>query len=499
MFARMGTAVNRERSLQRLRSEQFDLLIIGGGATGLGAAVDAAARGYKTALIEAADFAKATSSRSTKLIHGGVRYLRQGNIALVREALHERTLLHRNAPELVHEMPFIVPAYGFLDLAYYSAGLKAYDALAAGSPFARSRLLSPRTAKAHIPSLNVDRMRAAIMYSDAQFDDARLAIALARTAFDRGAALANYVRADAFVVDDGRVRGAIAVDGESGERFAISARGVINATGIFADDIRRIDDPQSRPLLAFSRGSHIVLPSSALGEAATALLVPRTSDGRVLFAIPWHDHTLAGTTDIPVDGAELEPRATDAEIAYIIATINQYLSRPISESDVLSAWAGLRPLRHPELVEGRRAVQTARLSREHAIEVSSSGLVTIVGGKWTTYRKMAQDVVDVAAREAGLTAAACPTADLRLHCYEPPLLMSMEARVTLAADEEMARTVEDVLARRTRALFLDAKAARDQAPSVATALARRLGRDATWEREQVRAFDTLASGYRGVA
>jgi glycerol-3-phosphate dehydrogenase len=485
--------VNRERALERLRTEHFDLLVIGGGATGLGAAVDAAARGYRTALIEAADFASATSSRSTKLIHGGVRYLRQGNIALVREALYERTLLHRNAPELVHELPFIVPAYGFFDLAYYSAGLKAYDALAEESPFARSRLLSPRTAKTLIPTLNVARMRAAVMYADAQFDDARLALALARTAGDFGAAIANYVRADALIVRDGRVCGATALDVESGERFTISARGAINATGIFADELRRMDDPGARPLLAFSRGSHIVLPSSVLGEASTALLVPRTSDGRVLFAIPWLDSTLVGTTDIPVEHAEPEPRAADDEVSYLLSTINRYFARPISESDVLSAWAGLRPL------VNRRAVRTARLSREHAVDVSPTGLVTITGGKWTTYRKMAQDAVNAAAREAHLAQTPSPTASLRLHCYEAPLLMSTEARVALAADDEMARTVEDVLARRTRALFLDAKGARDQVPSVAKALAARLGKDAQWEREQVRAFDALASRYRGRA
>lgn len=493
VFARVGAPVNRESSLQRLQTEQFDVLVIGGGATGLGAALDAAARGYRTALIEAADFAKGTSSRSTKLVHGGVRYLRQGNIALVREALLERTRLFNNAPELVHELPFIVPTNGFLDLAYYSAGLKAYDALAAESTFARSRILSPRSARTHIPTLNMGRMRAAVMYADAQFDDARLALALARTATERGAAIANYVRAAAFVAQDGRLCGAVAADEETGERFTIRTRAVINATGIFADAVRRIDDAQAKPMLTLSRGSHIVLPSNVLGEASTALLVPRTNDGRVLFAIPWHDHTLVGTTDIPAQQAELEPFATDAEVSYIISTLNRYLNRKVFESDVLSAWAGLRPL------IDRRAAQTSRLSREHALEVSRTGLVTITGGKWTTYRKMAQDAVDAAAAHARLPPVACPTADLRLACYETPMLMSLEARIDFAVAQEMARTVEDVLARRTRALFLDAKAARDQSPSVASVLARRLGRDAMWEREQVRSFDTLASRYRGLA
>lgn len=493
MFARVGAAVNRERALDRLRTEQFDLLVVGGGATGLGTAVDAAARGYRTALIEAADFAKATSSRSTKLIHGGVRYLRQGNIALVREALLERTRLYRNAPELVHELRFIVPAYGFFDLAYYSAGLRAYDVLAGDSPFSRSRMLSPRTAKTHIPSLRTERMRAALMYTDAQFDDARLALALARTANGRGAALANYVRAEGFVSQNGRLCGAAAMDTETGDRFTISARAIVNAAGIFADRVRRMDDPQAPPLLTFSRGSHVVLPSAALGEASTALLVPRTSDGRVLFAIPWHDHTLVGTTEIAARAPELEPRATDEEIGYILSTLNAYLQRPLSESDVLSAWAGLRPL------VNRRTVRTARLSREHVIDVSTAGLVTVTGGKWTTYRKMAQDAVDAAASQAHLQPAACTTADLRLECHETALLMSLQERVEFAVREEMARTVEDVLARRTRALFLDAKAARDQAPSVAAMLARQLGRDRAWEMEQVRAFGALASRFRGVA
>lgn len=492
MCARLGAAVNRARSLERLRRESFDVAIIGGGATGLGAALDSAARGYRTALIEASDFAKGTSSRSTKLIHGGVRYLRQGNIALVREALHERTLLLRNAPDIVQELAFIIPAYGTLDLMLYAAGLKAYDVLAGASPFSPSRLLSPRTARTHIPTLNVTRMRAAVMYTDAQFDDARLALALARTASDHGAALANYVRAEALVIDANRVTGIVASDTESGERFTISARVVINACGIFADGVRRMADPGAQPLLTLSRGSHIVLSSSVLGEASTALLVPRTTDGRVLFAIPWNDHTLVGTTEIAAEHAEPEPRASDAEIAFILSTLNRYLQRPVSENDVLSAWAGLRPL------VKRRASATARLSREHVIEVSPQGLVTVTGGKWTTFRKMAQDAVDAAASHARLTPAQCSTQTIALRPYEVPLLVSLEGRVTLAADEEMARTVEDVLARRTRALFVDAKAARDQAPAVASALARRLGRDTAWEKEQLRAFDVLASRYRGL-
>lgn len=490
---RLGPPVNRNRAIQRLRAETFDVLVVGGGATGLGTVLDAAARGYRSALIEAHDFAKATSSRSSKLIHGGVRYLRQGNIALVREALVERTRLYRNAPHLVEELPFIVPAYGVLELAYYSAGLKAYDALAGDSPFARSRILSARTAKTHIPALETRGMRAALLYSDAQFDDARLALALAQTAVDVGAAVANYVRADALVIEGGRVCGAVAADAETSERFTISARAVVNAGGIYCDEIRRMDDPRAAALLTFSRGSHVVLPASALGEGATALLIPRTQDGRVLFVIPWLDRVIAGTTDVPVPAAELEPRASPAEIRFILSTLNRYLRRTVSEHDVLSAWAGLRPL------VNRRRVATAELSREHVIEVSRSGLVTIAGGKWTTYRKMAEDAVNAAARRARLPPVPSRTAELRLHHGELPLLMSLEQRVAFAASEEMARTVEDVLARRTRALFLDAKAARDEAPAVAAALARQLGRDKAWEMEQVRSFGALAARYGGLA
>lgn len=493
MLARLGTAVNRDRALQRLRDEQFDVLIIGGGATGLGAALDSAARGYNTALIEAADFAKGTSSRSTKLIHGGVRYLAQGNIALVREALLERDRLYRNAPDLVHELPFIVPAYGFFDLAYYSAGLKAYDVLAGESTFTRSRLISPRTVTTHIPSLDAGRMRAAVMYTDAQFDDARLALALARTASDRGAAMANYVRADAFVREGNRLTGVLGVDTESGDRFTIASRAIINATGVFADAVRRIDDPHALPSLRYSRGSHVVLPSRVLGEASTALLVPRTNDGRVLFAIPWLDHTLVGTTEIAVDAPEIEPFASEEEVHYLLSTLNRYLRHHVSEDDVLSAWAGIRPL------VNRSTVRTAALSREHLVDVSTSGLVTVTGGKWTTYRKMAQDAVDAAAAQAHLAAAPCQTAELPLLSYETPLLMSLQQRVEFAASEEMARTVDDVLARRTRALFLDAKAARDQAPAVAGTLARNLGRDREWELQQIRAFGSLAGRYGGMA
>jgi glycerol-3-phosphate dehydrogenase len=474
--------VKRTDALARF-GESFDVLIVGGGATGLGAAVDAASRGYATALIEAEDFAKATSSRSTKLVHGGVRYLQNGEVHLVREALHERTNLIENAPHVVHDLPFLLPTYRWLDVPYYFAGLKVYDVLAGGSNLPGTRLLSPREALALVPGLSGRGLRSAIMYHDGQFDDSRLAVSLARTAVDRHAAVANYVRAERFLYERDRICGVVAQDHESGARFEIRARVVVNATGIFVDTLRALDDADAPKLLTHSRGSHIVVPRAALGTSTHAVLIPKTSDGRVVFATPWHESIVIGTTDI--------------------------------------TFAGLRPL------VTRRASTTAGLSREHLIDVAPSGLVTITGGKWTTYRKMAEDVIDVAAREAGLTASPSKTARLALHgatrdlppqtdplrVYgsdgfalraladaRPDLAQPLDARlpyiaaqVVFAAQHEMARTVEDVLARRTRALFLDIEAARASAPQVAKLLAAELDRDDAWQTDQLRAFGTFAA------
>jgi glycerol-3-phosphate dehydrogenase len=483
--SRSNGGMNRESGLLALRERTFDVAIVGGGATGLGCALDAASRGYATALIEARDFASATSSRSTKLVHGGVRYLQQGNIALVREALLERARLRKNAPNLVRPLAFVVPAYSWPDLPYYAAGLRLYDALAREHAFAHSRVLSARAACEAVPALQHERLCGGVLYYDAQFDDARLAIALAQSAVDAGAALANYVRAGALIYDDARhVCGVSAIDDETGERIAIRARAVINATGIFADRIRALDDPAAPRMLRFSRGSHIVVSSRALPLNDAALLVPRTPDGRVVFAIPWHGRVLAGTTDVATGAAEDEPQADRGEIAFLLAAINRYVRRPIAPEDILSVFAGLRPL------IDRGASRTARLSREHALEVSKSGLVTIAGGKWTTYRKMAEDAVDAAQGTAHLAPRGCRTANLKLR--DVPL----EPDAVYAAQHEMARTLEDVLARRSRALFVDAESALKQAAVVASELAHVLGREEAWRREQVRSFEELALRYR---
>jgi glycerol-3-phosphate dehydrogenase len=523
--------LNRSAALQRLADERFDVLVIGGGATGLGAAVDAAARGYRTALVEAEDFAAATSSRSTKLIHGGLRYLQQGDVGLVREALRERTALLRNAPHLVTDREFVVPAYGAFEIAYYGAGLAAYDLLAGRSGFPRSRIVSTAYARSRIPSLEQRRLRGAVVYYDGQFDDARLAITLARTAAARGAMLANYVRASCFIYDSsGRVAGVAAVERESGAELIVRARVTINATGIFTDAVRALDDPSAPKLLALSRGSHVVVPWYALGDPSAALLVPKTCDGRVLFAIPWYGHVVIGTTDVPVAAPDLDPSPSCDEIAYILTTVNRYLGKPIAPHDVVSTFAGLRPL------IARKPMATAQLSREHAIDVARSGLVSIAGGKWTTYRKMAEDVVDVAARAGGLTPAPSQTefmplhgavagveaeAAMRVHLHgdetlrpygsdapellrltasDPSLDEPLDARlpyngghVVYAVRVEMARTVEDVLARRTRALFLDVQAARAATARVAALIAAELGRDGSWISEQVASFGAVAA------
>jgi len=464
--------------LQRLANEPFDILIVGGGATGLGCAVDAASRGYRTALVEAGDFASATSSRSTKLVHGGVRYLAQGDVPLVREALRERARLLGNAPNLVHGIAFLTPAYRWREIPYYLTGLKLYDMLAGRSDaLPRSRFVPQREALDRISWLRAENLRGAIEFHDGQFDDARLAIALARTAADRGAAVANYTRCVTLSLSKGASSVEVR-DKETGAQFDVRARVVVNAAGIFADEIRRLDDPNAGPLLSLSRGTHVVLERGALASR-DALLVPKTDDRRVIFAIPWHDRTLIGTTDVAAGEALADPAPTAAEIEYLLATIGRYTDTPIDETRVAATFAGLRPL-----VERGAAANTAKLSREHLIDVSPNGLVTIAGGKWTTYRKMAEDTIDAAIEAAGLAAAPCETNDLRLHddtaaeigalvADHPELARPLHPDFSYTGADavngfvnEMARTVDDVLARRTRLAFLDAAAAQAARPAV---------------------------------
>ena len=501
--ARHAGEAARASQLARLEAEAFDLLVIGGGATGLGAAVDAASRGLRTAIVEAIDWAKCTSSRSTKLVHGGVRYLQQMDFGLVMEALHERGLLHRNAPHLVHPLPFVLPSYRWWEGPFYGAGLKLYDALAGRLNLQPSRFLSHDEVVARIPNVHRDGLRGGIEYFDGQFDDARMAISLLRTALDHGAAAANAVRVTGLVKEGGRVRGAEAVCGVTGRAFRIRAKAVVNCTGIFADEVRRMDDGGARPMIEPAQGVHLVLDRS-FQPSDTAIMVPHTDDGRVLFVIPWHGHVVVGTTDTPMPRAEVDPQPTEEEIGFILTNAGRYLQRVPRRSDVLAAFAGMRPLVHEG---GSDGTASKKVSREHVVHASASGLVSVMGGKWTTYRKMAEDGVDRASMEAGLPARPCVTAELRvfgalerssaawpaeewLQPYgteaaalrdlmrrEPDLARPLHpdlpytaAVVAWALEHEQARTVEDLLHRRTRMAFLREAAAKATAEALAGVL-----------------------------
>jgi len=517
--------MNRSEQFDRLRErrEPWDLLIIGGGATGVGCAVDAASRGYHVALIEQNDFGKGTSSRSTKLVHGGVRYLEQGNVSLVMEALKERGVMRENAPHLVSDLAFVVPNYEWWEAPFYGVGLRLYDLLAGKYGFGASRNLTKEETLERLPTLRQEGLRGGVVYYDGQFDDARLLIQMVLTAAEQGATLVNYCSAVRLIKNsDGMMAGAVVRDEESGDEFELRARAVINATGCFSDAVRRMADPQAQTMVAPSQGVHLVFDGSFIGQKS-AILVPHTRDGRVMFAIPWHGHTLVGTTDTPLKEVTLEPVPLAEEIDFILETAALYLEHAPSRADILSAWAGIRPL----VKSGGGS--TASLSRDHSIHIDASGLLTIAGGKWTTYRHMAEDCVNQAAVLAGLDERACVTTHLRIHGYHHhaanfgPLspygsdavaiadmvrshpergqcldeaLPYNEAEVIWAARWEMARSVEDVLSRRTRALLLNAAAAVRSAPRVAGLLARELGRDAAWQASQVAAFSSLARNYQ---
>jgi glycerol-3-phosphate dehydrogenase len=505
----------------------WDMIVVGGGATGVGVAIDAAARGYEVLLLEQSDFGKGTSSRSTKLAHGGVRYLEQGNIGLVMEALKERGLLLQNAPHLVHDLAFVVPNYDWWEAPFYGLGLKLYQLLAGKYGFGVSRILSREETLEHLPTLKTEGLRGGAVYYDGQFDDARLLIHMAATAFEQGATLLNYVEVTGLTKDaEGFVDGVHARDVETGHEFRATAKVVVNATGAFSDLLRLRAEPSAAPIIVPSQGIHLVFDSSFL-QGESAIMVPHTSDGRVLFAIPWHGHTLVGTTETPIERATLEPVAMEQEIEFILATAAQYLTKAPTRDDVLSVFAGIRPLVGAG-AGTTSAVRTAALSRDHVIHIDRSGLVTVCGGKWTTYRHMAEDCVDQAATLAQLPEKPCVTHHLNIHGFHSaakqfgplavygsdayeirklvdadaglgerlhPALPYVKAEVVWAARHEMARTVEDILARRTRALFLNARAALGMAPAVADLMASELRWDhSTWTR-QLAAFRDVASNY----
>lgn len=509
--------------MARAASEaQFDIIIIGGGATGLGCAVDAATRGHSVLLLERFDFAKGTSSRSTKLIHGGVRYLQQGNVSLVMESLKERGILRRNAPHLVRDLAFVVPNYDWWEAPFYGIGMKVYDMLAGKYGFGGSSILSKDEAIAALPTIETEGLRGGVRYHDGQFDDARLAINLATTAASAGATLVNYADVVGLHKEGEMLSGVRVRDQETGRTLDVSGRAFVNATGAWSDGLRQMDEPDAPQMIRPSRGVHVVLPRRFL-PGDSAIMVPHTKDGRVLFAIPWHDRVVVGTTDTPVEDVPVEPRPSEDEIHFILEHARQYLSIDPDADDVCSVFAGVRPL------VSAGGGSTASISRDHTLHVGPSGLITIAGGKWTTYRKMAEDTVDHAQVLGGLESHRCVTKQIPIHGSHPdpselgrlwmygadaesveffverapnrvhPHLDLTEGEVTWMVRTEMAQTVDDVLARRSRSLLLDARAARDSAQKVAELMAKELNRDAAWIDAQVQAFAKVAEVYVPVA
>jgi glycerol-3-phosphate dehydrogenase len=514
----------REQMIQRAEEapDRWDVIILGGGATGLGCAVDSASRGFRTLLLEQSDFAKGTSSRSTKLIHGGLRYLQQGNIALVIEALKERGLLCQNAPHLIHHLPFLVPNYHWWEGPFYGIGIKIYDLLAGKLGIEKSEKISLSATLKAIPTLEPQGLRGGVVYYDGQFDDSRLAISLAQTAADHDGVLINYMKVTSLIKKNGICCGVHATDQESKVRYQFHGHVVINATGVFSDQILQKDNPAAKPIIAPSQGVHIVLDKS-FQPGKTAILVPHTSDNRVLFMVPWHDRILLGTTDTPMKKSSLEPRPLKEEIEFLLTHAGKYLTKGPTKKDILSAFAGLRPL-----IKTGKGDNTAALSRDHTLFVSKSGLITIAGGKWTTYRKMAEDAINKAIAVGGLPERNSITSSLKLHGFQEgldpshhfstygsfgkeikalarqkkewaailhPHLPYTAAEVIWGVRNEMARTLEDLLSRRTRALLLDAKASIAMAPEIAKLMAKELNKTATWEKKQIAEYTQLANHY----
>lgn len=516
--------IYREFYLQKIidTSIEWDLIIIGGGATGLGIALDATTRGYKTLLVEQADFAKGTSSRSTKLVHGGVRYLAQGDVKLVREASIERGLLHRNAPHLVKDQNFIVPVYNLLDRMKYTIGLKLYDWIAGKLGLGPSVFISKKEVIEKIPGIRTTGLKGGVLYHDGQFDDSRLAINLAQTTWENGGFAINYMQVIQLLKNEkSKICGVAVMDLETKKTYEIKAKAIVNATGVFVDDILQMDKPGRNKTICFSQGVHLVLDKKFY-SSAEALMIPKTSDGRVLFAVPWHNKVIIGTTDTPVEKASLEPQALDKEIEFILQTACDYLTTKPQRSDVLSVFAGLRPLAAPQ----EKGQKTKEISRSHKIIISDSKLFTILGGKWTTYRKMGEDMVNRIEIELQWQHTKPRTQSLHIHGYvtnadwNDPLyfygsdassirnemkenenewlseeLKIHKTQIKWAIEHEMARTVEDFLSRRTRALLLNAKESKRIAPETASIMAAILNKEEQWIKDQIETFNKLAEQY----
>jgi len=515
----------RSKLIERIKdTSEWDVIVIGGGASGLGVALDALSRGFKTILLEQVDFAKGTSSKATKLVHGGVRYLAQGDISLVREALHERGLLQQNAPHLVKNQSFVIPNYSWFDGPFYTIGMKIYDFLAGKLSLGKSIHINKEETQRRISTVRTKGLYGGVVYQDGQFDDSRLAINVAQTCIQMGGVALNYMRVTNLTKNGaGKVNGVIAQDTDTGEVFTIQGKAIINATGIFVDDILKMDKPEAKQMVRPSQGVHLVFDKSFL-PGDDAIMIPKTDDGRVLFLVPWHNRVIAGTTDTPIDEHSLEPIALEKEIEFILKTAGRYLTKQPTRQDALAVFAGLRPLAAPT----GNSNKTKEISRSHKVIVSDSNLLTLTGGKWTTFRRMGQDTVDKAIKigclpkkeSASATQkiySAIPTTDRSNHMYiygsdqeaihaleqENPVwgeklvehLEFKKAEVLWAVRNELAQTVEDVLSRRVRILFLDAKAAIIAAPEVARILAQELGKDENWQKKQIENFEKVAKNY----
>ena len=512
---------NREHLVQAATKpgKLWDVVVIGGGASGLGIALEAATRGYQTLLVEQHDFAKGTSSRSTKLVHGGVRYLAQGNVALVREASIERGRLQKNAPHLVKNQTFIIPIYSFWDCIKYTIGLKLYDWIAGRLSLGASVFISKKKAIEALPDIEQKGLVGGVQYHDGQFDDSRLALNLAQTIIEQGGIALNYIKVTGLIKNEqGQPSGIIAEDQELATSYRIHAKAVVNATGVFVDDILKMDNPAAPKSVVASQGIHLVL-NKEFFTSSHALMIPETSDGRVLFAVPWHSEVVVGTTDTPVGAPSIEPRPLEKEIEFILNTSGQYLTKKPTREDVLSVFAGLRPLAAPK--EGTE--KTKEISRSHKIIVSPTRLFTIIGGKWTTYRKMGEDMVTAIEGRLNWPAKKTVTPGLHIHGYAMDMnwsdpfyfygsdaekikaasnghwisekLKLNQAQLHWAVQHEMARTVEDFLARRTRALFLDAKESIRIAGEVAALMAQALHKDEAWAAAETERFTILAKEY----
>ncbi len=518
--------MNRKALIRQLEDNQvqgWDIIVIGGGATGLGIALDAVTRGYRTILFEQSDFTKGTSSRSTKLVHGGVRYMAQGDILLVKEALYERGLILRNAPHITANQEFVIPVYTYWDVFLYTVGLKFYDLLAGKLSLGKSYFINRSKTVERIPLLKSDGLKGGIVYHDGQFDDSRLALSIAGACVENGGTVLNYFRVEKLLKDDtGQISGVEVRDIESGLTYSVKSKLVINATGVFADQIHRMDNPSARATIKPSQGVHIVLDKSFL-NSRSAIMIPKTDDGRVLFAIPWYGKVVVGTTDTPLNEISLEPKALDEEIDFILRTAGRYLTRAPLRKDVLCIFAGLRPLAaNPDKPEA-----TKEVSRRHKITLSQSRLLSIIGGKWTSYRRMAEETIDRAIKAGIVERRECRTRNFsfcseaaasvsdHLSVYgdhaseirkliedepgmgEPvhPMLPYCRAEIAWIARNEMPGTLEDMLARRTRALFLDARASAEAGPVVAGIMAKELGFSGSWQENEVSKYNDLIKIY----